>query len=73
MTMTPHPRGGGRALRSYTQDSAVTTHRLAPGTLRRIAGFARPYRRELAVFLSLVLVEALLGAAGPLVYREIID
>jgi ATP-binding cassette, subfamily B, bacterial len=73
MTMTPSPRGGGRALRSYTQDSAVTAHRLAPGTLRRIAGFARPYRRELGVFLSLVLAEALLGAAGPLLYREIID
>jgi ATP-binding cassette subfamily B protein len=58
MTMTPSARGGGRALRSYTQDSAVTAHRLAPGTLRRITGFARPYRRELAVLLSLVLAEA---------------
>lgn len=62
-----------RPLKSFTLDSSVTSHRLAPGTLRRIAGFARPYRGLLAVFLALVVVEALAGAATPLIYRAIID
>ncbi|MEE8601348.1 ABC transporter ATP-binding protein [Euzebya tangerina] len=54
-------------------DPSVTDHKLAPGTLRRIAGFARPYRRQIAIFLSLVIVDAIAGAATPLLYRAIID
>jgi ATP-binding cassette subfamily B protein len=41
--------------------------------MRRIAGFARPYRRALAVFLVLIIVDAVIGAANPLIYRSIID
>lgn len=62
-----------RPLKSFTLDSSVTSHRLAPGTLRRIGAFARPYRRLIAVFLALVVVDALAGAATPLIYRAIID
>ena len=64
---------GYGAVRSLAQDRSVTRHRLAPGTLARIGGFARPYRGRLAVFISLILLEAGLGAATPLVYRQIID
>lgn len=60
-------------MRSFTLDSSVTAHRLAPGTLRRIVGFARPYRWWIAGFLALVVVDAVLVAATPLIYREIID
>ena len=62
-----------RALRSFTHDPSVSSHRLAPGTLRRIASFARPYRGRLGAFLALIVADALAGAAGPLVYRAIID
>ena len=61
------------ALRSFSRDTSITSHKLAPGTLRRIAQFARPYRRKLAVFLALIVVDALVGAAGPLIYKAIID
>ena len=61
------------ALRSFSRDTSITSHKLAPGTLRRIAQFARPYRGKLAVFLALIVVDALVGAAGPLVYKAIID
>jgi ATP-binding cassette subfamily B protein len=44
-------------------------HRL----IRRIARFASPYKRHLAVFLVLIVVDAAIGAANPLVYRAIID
>lgn len=62
-----------RLLSSYSKDRSVAEHKLAPGTIRRILGFARPYRRLIAVFLVLVLADALVGAAVPLLFREIID
>ena len=68
--------GGPQAygtVRSLSKDRTVTRHKLAPGTLRRVGGFARPYRRQLIVFISLILIEAGLGAMTPLVYRQIID
>jgi len=65
--------GGGRAMRSFTQDRSVTNHKLAPGTFRRILTFARPYKRQLAIFLALILVDALIGAAQPLLFKQIID
>lgn len=64
--MRPSPR-------SFAADRTVVDHRLAPGTIRRIAAFARPYRAWIAVFLVLVVVDALVGAATPLVYKAIID
>jgi ATP-binding cassette subfamily B protein len=60
-------------LRSFSRDSSIKSHKLAPGTLRRIAKFARPYRRKLAAFLVLIVVDALVSAAGPLIYKAIID
>jgi ATP-binding cassette subfamily B protein len=41
--------------------------------LPRILGFARPYRWAIVVFLVLIVVDAVAGAATPLIYREIID
>ncbi len=65
-----HPRG---QMKQFMRDDSVTRHQLAPGTVRRILKFARPYRRELGVFLGLVLVDAALGAAVPLLLARIID
>ena len=60
-------------LRSFSRDASITSHKLAPGTMRRIAQFARPYRAWLVAFLVLIVFDALVGAAGPLVYKAIID
>lgn len=68
--------GGGRhvpGLWSMSRDRSVTKQKLAPGTVRRIARFASPYRRILIVFLVVIVVDALLGVVTPLLYREIID
>ncbi|MFK4088114.1 ABC transporter ATP-binding protein [Kribbella sp. NPDC020789] len=65
--------GGGRAMRSLLKDSSVRHHKLSAGTLRRIAGFAVPYRGYLVAFLVLVALDASAGAATPLLYRAIID
>ncbi len=64
--MRPSPK-------TFSQDRSVVDHRLAPGTLRRVAGFARPYRRAIAIFLALIVLDALTGAATPLILRAIID
>ncbi|ACZ30548.1 ABC transporter related protein [Xylanimonas cellulosilytica DSM 15894] len=65
--------GGGRGLRSYMQDSSVTEHHLTRATLKRVVGFARPYRRRLAAFLGLLALDAAAGAATPLLFRALID
>lgn len=67
------PGHGFGAVRSLSRDSSVTHQRLAPGTVARVGAFARPYRRSLVAFVSLILVEAAIGASVPLVYRQIID
>jgi ATP-binding cassette subfamily B protein len=64
---------GGVGLRSFMRDADVTKQRLAPGTVKRIARFAAPYRRILAVFMVVIVVDAIVGVANPLIYRQIID
>ncbi len=61
------------ALRSFTRDEAVTRTRLAPGTFRRILGFARPYVRDLGFFLLLTVASAVVVVATPLLFKVIID
>lgn len=57
----------------FTRDREVTNHRLGRDVLRRILGFARPYRTSLGVFLLVIAVEAGLGALTPLLFRVLID
>jgi ATP-binding cassette subfamily B protein len=69
--------GGGRVgfslMRSLRRDQNVTAHKLPKGIVKRIMGFAKPYKVALALFLVLIIIDALVGAANPLVYRAIID
>jgi ATP-binding cassette subfamily B protein len=60
-------------MRSFRRDESVTSQKLSAGIFRRIARFAAPYRRMLSVFLALIILDALFGAASPLLYRAIID
>lgn len=64
---------GWSLLRSFRRDDNVSEQRLPAGIVRRIAGFARPYRHLLAVFLGLIVFDAVVGAANPLILRAIID
>ena len=69
----PGPVPAGRGMRGFTQDRDVARQRLAPGTLRRILAFARPYRAQLAVFLVLIALGAAAGAATPWLFQRLID
>jgi len=60
-------------MRSLRRDQSVTQQKLPPGIVRRIGKFARPYRAMLGVFLVLIIVDAVIGAANPLLYRGIIN
>jgi ATP-binding cassette subfamily B protein len=64
---------GWHAMRSLTRDDSVKDRKLAPGTARRVLGYSRPFRREIALFLVLVVIDAALVVATPLLLREIID
>jgi ATP-binding cassette, subfamily B, bacterial len=65
--------GSASLMRSFRRDDSIRSYKLSPGIFRRIVAFARPYRAKLAVFLILIIIDALLGAANPLLYRAIID
>jgi ATP-binding cassette subfamily B protein len=60
-------------MRSFRRDPTVAEQKLAPGTARRIARFAAPYRRELTLFLVLIVVAAFLAVLNPLIFKMIID
>ena len=61
------------SFRSLTQDSSVKNQKLKPGTLKRIAEFAIPYKVSLTFFLITVVIDAFLIVATPLLLRKLID
>jgi ATP-binding cassette subfamily B protein len=60
-------------MRSMRQDRAVLQHRVKKGTARRMLTFAVPYRRILAVFVPVVIIDAVIVAVNPLILRSLID
>ena len=56
-----------------TADQSVKHQKLKPGTVKRIASFAKPYKTHITIFLITVVVEALLIVTSPLLLRELID
>ena len=61
------------SFRSLTADQSVKNQKLKPGTLKRIANFAVPYKVLLAFFLITVVIDAFLIVATPLLLRRLID
>src|SRR6201996_5959492 len=60
-------------MRGFRMDPSITKQKLKPGTVRRIATYARPYRVHLAVFLLATCVDAVITVVNPLLLRQIID
>jgi ATP-binding cassette subfamily B protein len=61
------------AMRGFRMDPSITKQKLKPGTVRRIAAYARPYRVHLTVFLLATCVDAAITVINPLLLRQIID
>ena len=64
---------GWQALHSLSRDSSVKERRLAPGTTRRVMGYARPYKVQIAWFLGIVVIESVLVVAAPLLLKSLVD
>ncbi|MEV4065401.1 ABC transporter ATP-binding protein [Nonomuraea dietziae] len=68
--------GGGfgpQTMRSLRRDDSVMQQRLRPGTVRRIASYAKPFGRQITAFLVLVVAGAVIVVANPLLMKAIID
>ena len=64
---------GMRMMWSFRRDPSVTHQKLKPGTVRRIASYAKPYRTELILFLVITAADATITVANPLLLKNIID
>jgi ATP-binding cassette subfamily B protein len=72
MVMMHGGPGFGMA-RGFRMDPNITKQKLKPGTIRRIARYARPYRVKLALFLLVTSLDAAITVVNPLLLRELID
>jgi ATP-binding cassette subfamily B protein len=74
--MGPGGVGGGQfggVMRSLRRDDSITQVKVTKGTARRMFHFAAPYRSILIVFLVLIIIDAVIGVANPLIFRSIIN
>ncbi|HEY2507955.1 MAG TPA: ABC transporter ATP-binding protein [Streptosporangiaceae bacterium] len=61
------------AMRGFARDPSVTKQKLRPGTVRRIVGYARPYRLDLGVFLLAAALDAVVTVSYPVLLAIVID
>ncbi|NAS26111.1 ATP-binding cassette domain-containing protein [Herbidospora sp. NEAU-GS84] len=73
MAMMGGPNMGWQMMRSMRRDGDVMKERLAPGTIRRIARYAAPFKWSIVAFLALITVGSVTVVANPLVVKQIID
>src|SRR3984885_11527414 len=62
-----------QTMRSFTRDRSITSQRLKPGSVCRVPSYARLYRGSLALFLGVVVLDAVVMVAVPLLLKVIID
>jgi ATP-binding cassette, subfamily B, bacterial len=62
-----------QAMRGFSRDPSVTKQRLRPGTVRRIATYARRYRLDLAIFILAAALDAVITVSIPVLLGVIID
>ncbi len=59
--------------RSMTRDRSVSTRQMNRLVVRRILGYARPYRWLVVLFLATIVIGSLLSVAQPLLFKRIVD
>jgi ATP-binding cassette, subfamily B, bacterial len=67
-----HPGGHWAVMRSMRKDPAMAKG-LRKGTARRVRSFARPYRWLLLAFLVVVIFDALIGVATPVLAGRVVN
>jgi ATP-binding cassette subfamily B protein len=72
--MGPNSSGSSwMMLRSIQNSERVSKHQLSRGTTKRILRFARPYRRDIIVFLITVVFAAGIGVATPVLAGHVVN
>jgi ATP-binding cassette subfamily B protein len=71
MSMMNH--GAFRNVRSMRTNREVLAHTIKKGTVARVWTFARAYRRMLAIFISVVILDSVAVVLSPLILRDILD
>src|SRR3954451_18525409 len=72
--MGPNSSGSSwMMLRSIQNSDRVSNHQVNRGTTRRILRFARPYRRDIVVFLITVVLDAGIGVATPVLAGRVVN
>src|ERR1700729_1925006 len=61
------------AMHGFSRDQSVTKQKLKPGTVRRVAGYARGYRLDLVIFLVAAALDAVVTVTYPLLLAVVID
>jgi len=64
---------GWQVMRSMSRAASVKEQTLAEGTTKRVMSYARPYRGRIAAFLVLVVIDAVLVVATPLILKSLVD
>ncbi|MFC6421440.1 ABC transporter ATP-binding protein [Ornithinimicrobium tianjinense] len=64
---------GGASIRSFSKDPSVRAHKVGRETARRVLGYGRPYRGDIAAYLVLSVLSGALVTAVPLLLQRIID
>lgn len=59
--------------RSLTRDASVKDNKISRETVKRILGYAKPYKVLITFFLITLVFASLLSVAQPLLFRRIID
>jgi ATP-binding cassette, subfamily B, bacterial len=62
-----------RGLHAFKRDEEILKHKVAPGTVRKVLRFGKPYYGILLFFLLLVVLDAAAGVVNPLIYRRLIN
>jgi ATP-binding cassette subfamily B protein len=64
---------GWEMLRSMRRESDLEGRKVGWATGRRVFAFARPYRRDIVLFLLLVVVDAVIGVATPVLAGRVVN
>ncbi|MDQ1743304.1 MAG: ATP-binding cassette, subfamily bacterial [Pseudonocardiales bacterium] len=65
--------GNYSVMRSMRRDSTLSKRPLRAGTARRVIAFAKPYKLELLLFLVMIVLDALIGVATPVLAGRVIN
>jgi ATP-binding cassette, subfamily B, bacterial len=69
----PSHAGSASMLRSIRREDQVRNRKLTRGTARRVLAFARPFRRDIIVFLIAVVIDAAIGVATPVLAGRVVN